>query len=376
MKVESRFLLIVAVLAVLLSACGTQPEASGDPDADPEPASTATDEVAGGDEEPADEGDSETEGEPTADAEPEGELERVRIQFDWFADSQYTPTLLALERGYFADEGLEPIISEGGGAVSAAHVLGFGGAEVVIGTLDEVPLAVAEGMELTAVAIIEPVTSSAVITLADSDIQEPADLEGTTVAALPGAASGVLFEPFLQAVGVDVDSVERVNVQFPSQVPMLLEGQVDAITGFTRAQGALAQVRGADVRSFLYSDHGIDFVSTGIYTRNDVIENRPDLVEGVVRAVLRGVEDFLEDPAAGVEVGARDYPEHYEDMDYAMAHAELFAEFVEEQMPPEGLGYQDPELWEHTVSLLEEHFGVEDPLPATEYYTNDFLPEN
>lgn len=341
-----RMPLVMAVVVMLAGACGSDsPEAARD--------TTAPEE------------------EPT---EPQ-ELRPVSIQFDWVADSQYTPALLAEERGYFADEGLEPSFTEGGGAVSAAQIVGTGRADIGIGTLDEVPLAIQEGMDLKAVAIIEPVSPSAVIVRADSEIQKPEDLNGKTIGTLAGAASGTLFEPFLQAVGVEPGSVEKVNVPFPSQVPLLLEGKFDGITGFTRAQGAIAEVQGADVRMFLYSDHGIEFVSTGIYTRTEVIEEDPELVAGVVRAVLKGLKDLIEDPSAGVAVGARDYPAHYENMEYAELHAQMFTQFVAEQSSSRGLGYQEAEVWEKTVDLLKTHFGVEDPLPPEEYYTNEFIPD-
>jgi NitT/TauT family transport system substrate-binding protein len=350
-----RFVVFLVALALLLVACNGGGEQA-------EPTDGPTDERI-----------DETPRETPADT-PE-ELEQVRIQFDWIADSQYTPTLLAMERGYFAEEGLEPIIAEGGGTVSAAQVLGAGRADIVVGTLDQVPLAVAQGIDLTAVAIIEPVSSSAIIVLADSEINEPTDLEGKTVGTLAGAASGVLLEPFLRAVNVDPATVETANVPFPSQVPLLIEGQFDAITGFTRAQGAIAQVAGAETRHFRYADHGINFVSTGIYTRTEVIAERPDMVRGVVRAILRGLADMIEDPAAAVEVGAREYPQHYENRDYADLHGELFAQFVEEQSSPQGLGYMEAEWWERTVELLQDFFDLEDPLLPEEYYTNEFIPD-
>jgi ABC-type nitrate/sulfonate/bicarbonate transport system substrate-binding protein len=95
-----------------------------------------------------------------------------------------------------------------------------------------------------------------------------------------------------------------------------------------------------------------------------------------VRAILRGYADAVADPQAAVDAAKAVFPQYYEREDVALAHAVLLGKYMEEQAAPEGFGFQSESDWASTLDLLETYFGLKDPRAPSEYFTNEFLPED
>jgi NitT/TauT family transport system substrate-binding protein len=309
------------------------------------------------------------------EADTDRELTPLNIQLDWLPTPSYAPAFLADAKGYFEEEGLDVTITPGGGQVPPVELLASGEADIVLGTLDRVPRAVSEGIPLVAVAVLERLTTASVMTPSDSGIDSPKDLEGRSIASCAADVAAVLLKPYLLAAGVDPEKVEMNNVDCAAKVSLLVAGKADAITGFSRNEQSRLEV-GHDIETtvFPYVDVGLRLLSTGIFTTQQMVDEEPDVMTGAVRALLRGYADALADPEASVRAAEALYPEYYADVDVDIAHAKLFAEFVSDQVV-ERLGFQRDEDWANTIDLLEKYSGLENPLSPSEYYTNDFLPE-
>jgi NitT/TauT family transport system substrate-binding protein len=305
-----------------------------------------------------------------------GNLIPVTVQFTWLPNPGFAPVLLAKERGYFEDEGLDVTINAGGGSISAPQLLVSGKADIAVGAVDDVPAGIGEGLPLVSLAVMERYSTSAVIVAADSPIMEPADLAGKEITTAQFDASGNLLPAFLSAVGVDPDSVKVNTVDAQAKVALLTAGKVEAITGFTRDEAVSLEI-GADfpVRTFSFAEAGVRFPSTGIFTTRDIIDEKPQVIGKLVRALLRGYADGVNEPEAAVAAAAKAYPDQYGDMEVAEEHARRFATQIKDFLPEEGLGYQSEEDWEATQDLLVKYFGLTEERPVSEYYTNEFLPE-
>jgi NitT/TauT family transport system substrate-binding protein len=342
---------LVLVLGFLLAACGDGASGSGAGEA------------------------------PAPGEEPSAQLTPVTIQFGWIADAGggYPPAVLALENGYFEEEGLDATLNEGGGSVTPPLLLGSGKADIVLATVDDVPLGVAEGLNLVSVAVIEQKTPSAIIYRADSGISEPADLAGKTVAVSAYDSASVLLNAFLEKVGVDPDSVTTENVDIAARTSIFIAGKVDAFTGFPRNEAVrLEKGEGIKIGTFPYADEGISFLSLGVYTTQEIIDTNPEMVRGAVRALLRGYVAAADDGMAAVEAAKKHFPQHYDgiDMELGAAQAQQIGQTAVDQAPADGLGSQSEADWAASVDLLVKYFGLEDPQPATAYFTNEFVPED
>ena len=94
------------------------------------------------------------------------------------------------------------------------------------------------------------------------------------------------------------------NVGFPVREPMLVAGQVDAITGYSFSSFLNLKSKGVapeDIRVFLMSDYGLELYGNTVIVNPEFAAENPAAVSGFVRAIIRGWQDTVADPAAAVK---------------------------------------------------------------------------
>lgn len=304
-----------------------------------------------------------------------GEMEKVSASLGWLANGTFAPVFLAVEKGYFADEGLDVDVRQGGPGVGVELLQG-GQMDFMVATVDDVPLGRPDGLEIKAVGVLVHRSPSAIIVTGDSPIQSPEDLEGKTIGVNPFGEARLLLDAFLDAAGVDKSQVEIATLD-PEVLPAsLLTGQVDAIADFITE--GLTQIRLEDpgARAFPYSEFGVNLISTGILTSDRLIAEKPEVVRGFVRAVLRAYADAAQNPEEAIDVASGFYPEAFELRDVRIGELEAFVTLMETpETEANGLGYSTPEEWQRLAEVLADQAGLEEVMPVEEYFTNEFLPE-
>ena len=173
--------------------------------------------------------------------------------------------------------------------------------------------------KLLAITVLE---QTAILVPADSSIQSPADLKGKTVAH-PGKGSQQypLLIKALADAGLSVSDIELFKTK-GSDVPTLVSnGDVDAgITWDPHVSKALASGKAkvlikAEKIMPIKQGH---YIGNGFYGREDFIERRPEVVQGVISAVVQAVNLILDDPdqAAKLWVDEIGFPKDV--IDYSM----------------------------------------------------------
>jgi NitT/TauT family transport system substrate-binding protein len=227
-------------------------------------------------------------------------VEQIRLPMGFIPNVQFAPFYVALERDYFADEGIElefdySFETEGVQLV-AANELPF-----AVASGDQVILARAQGLPVVYVAEWWQQFPVAVVSLAETGITSPADLAGRTV-GVPElfGASYIGWQALLNATGLDPSQVELVTIGY-SQVPSLSEGRVEAAVVYANNEPVLLEQTGMAINLISVADYA-DIAANGIVTSEKAIAERPALVRAFLRAFLRGLSDTLSDPDAAFEI--------------------------------------------------------------------------
>jgi NitT/TauT family transport system substrate-binding protein len=299
-----------------------------------------------------------------------GTTMEATIVLGFTASPNFASVFSAVEQGFFEEEGVEVTIMPGGPGVEGEQLVANGQADFVLGGLPDTAVAVQEGLPLIAVVARDTETEFGLVTAADSGIEEPADLAGKTVALSQFATPTTLFDPFLQVNGVDSGAVTVQTVAANAVTSALLSGQADAAGGGASTLIGVRQQQ-PDAGFLSYADLGLDVLGAGLVTRQELVEQDPDLVGAVVRAYVKGLQFSVENPEESVEDVRKSYPAEIG----AFQDPVAILEFVNENVQ-EPYGFMPPELWESSVQTLADAGALDDPSDPEQYYTNEFVPNS
>lgn len=333
------------VLALVLAACGGAESVSGD--------------AAGG-------GGDAAGSEAAGDGGGSGELQEVSLRFNIHAYAPHVPFVYAADQGFYEEEGLSVTFGEGTGSETTGALVAQG--DDTFGTVDlpGVTALVAEDAPIRSVAIIEQRAPLAVISLADSDIEEPSDLVGKRI-VMEGGDLGV-FEAFAEVAGFDASQVETVTLADEAQAAALEEGRVDGIFGWTTSQGAETLELSGGVKDLLFADHGFELVNLTLATSTEMIEQDPETVCAFTRASMRGFEATQEDMDAAIDAFVEEFPNTNPDILRQGLEAQLELLQTEETQGNE-LGHAPIEMVATSVDLLAESGAIEEPVDPEDVYT-------
>ncbi|RYH11315.1 ABC transporter substrate-binding protein [Tropicimonas sp. IMCC6043] len=216
----------------------------------------------------------------------------VALQLGWLKSVQYAGSFIAEERGYYADEGLEVSLLPGGPNAPVDPVVISGQALVGVSATDYAARAHLNGAGYRILGAKNQRHAFCITSRADNPVRTPKDLENG-----PRLGLATINQPLIDAIarlnGLDASKINVVTTQ--GNPAPLANGEVDCfLTLFTTGPIAL-ELQGIETYSFLLSDYGYNIFS-GIYiATEDTLAARGDLVRRLLRAEIRGWQDFVED---------------------------------------------------------------------------------
>ncbi len=312
------------------------------------------------------------EGVPEAEA-PDGDntdLEKVTVILDYVPNTNHTGIYTALDRGYYMEEGLDVEVIEptdGATATLVAQQKGNFGIsyqeDVTIAKSSEDPLPIR-----TVAAIIQHNTSG-FVSLADSGIESPADFEGKTYAGWGGPGESAVLEACMKKEGADFSRLDMVisdGTGFEA-----LGNSCDLMWFFEGWDCVMAKMNGCEVNYMecRQLDERLDYYTPVIITSEEQIGSDPEMVQSFLRATRKGYEDVIEDPEGCAEILSSYAPDYDVEM-LKESQKYLAGKFMEDT---DTWGMMKDEVWDNYSSFLQEYGVIEKALPASDYYTNEFL---
>ncbi len=243
-------------------------------------------------------------------AAPAAAQTNVRFSLDWNFEGPAAPFLIALDNGYFAEEGLNVTIDTAPGSLepinrvaSGTYDMGFGDINSLIKFRDANP-----DVDLRAVYMVYNKPAFSIVGRKSLGVSEPKDLENKTLGAPAPDGAYAQWPIFVEANDIDATTVTIENIGFPMREPMLATGDVDAITGFSFSAFINLKRAGVaedDITVMLMADHGVELYGNAIFVSQTFAEANPDAVRGFLAAFTRGMKETIADPAGGAAVVVR-----------------------------------------------------------------------
>ncbi len=296
------------------------------------------------------------------------EMQKIRLPMGFIANIQYAPFYVAIERGYFAEAGIE-LEFDYSFETDGVRLVGINETQFALVSGEQVLLARAQQVPVVYVVAWYQEYPIAVVAKQGAGISTPADLVGKKV-GLPGlfGATYIGLRALLDANGVSELDLSLDAIGF-NQVEALATDQEQAVVGYFSNEPVQLRAQGYEVVEIRVADY-VDLASNGIITNEETIASNPELVRRFVRAFLRGLADTIADPDQAYEI-SKGFVEGLAEVDEATQKQVLVLsiDFWKADRP----GFSDPASWENMQETLLAMGLLDEPLDLSAAFTNEFI---
>ncbi len=298
----------------------------------------------------------------------------VTLAMGYIPNVQFAPFYVAVERGYFADEGIEVQFNYGW-ETDLLKLVGSNDLQFAIASGDQVLLARSQGLPVVYVLNWYRRFPVCVVSLAETGIRRPADLVGKQVGtpALYGA-SYIGWRALLEAAGLKETEVQLISIGY-TQVAALTEKQVDAALCYAMNEPVQMRKAGQAVEVIYVADYA-NLVSNGLITNEKTINERPELVQGMVRATLRGLAYTLDHPDEAFQIVLKYVPEAGSDAQTKAVNRAILEESLAFWRAEAGqLGRSVEAEWRASQRVMEQMGLIPAGGDVAAMFTNRFIVE-
>ncbi len=210
--------------------------------------------------------------------------DKIQIYLKWFHQYQFAGYYVALEKGFFKDEGLDvDLIERNPKEFPMDMVVQDTGRYAVSDS--SVVLRYMKGEPVVLVAPIFQHSPLVFATLKTSGIRGPIELKDKKVMYQVGQDDATVMAMF-NNVGLSKNDFIAVKHSF--KIESLISGDVDAISVYATNQPYQLQKLGIDFRLIDPSNYGVDFYGDSLVTSRKEAAGYPERVRALRRAVIKG----------------------------------------------------------------------------------------
>ena len=308
------------------------------------------------------------------------ETTAVPFALDWKFEGPAAPYFAAIDNGHFEAKGLSVEISAGSGSLDAipkvatgAFPVGFADINSLIKFIDQNP-----GAPVIAAMMIYDKPPFAVIGRKSLGVEAPADLAGKVLGAPPPDGAWAQFPIFAAENGLNMDDIKVEPVGFPTREPMLAEGNVAAITGFSFSSYLNLVRLGVpedDISTILMADHGVDLYGNAIIVNTEYAAANPDVIKGFLEAVAMGWKDAIADPAAVMPSLMERNPAADSALEQRRLELSIDANVVTDYTTANGMGGIDADRMASAIEQIGTVYDFQNEAKAELYFTDAYLPQ-
>lgn len=305
-------------------------------------------------------------------ASDDNKLDTTKIILDWTPNTNHTGLYVALENGYYEEEGLDVSIvqpSEGSSNALVATDQGDFG----ISYQEDLTYAVStdDPLPITAIATIIQENTSGFGSVKEKDIQSPKDFEGKTYGGWGSPSEKAILQTVMEAEGADFEEVSIIDV---GESDFLASSSpIDVVWMFEGWTGIEAKIQGIDLNYTAVKDlnEDLNYYTPILTTSNKIIEENPEKIKNFLKATTKGYNFAIENPKKSANILLKHAPELEEEL--VLQSQEFLSK--EYSKGTEKWGMMEASVWENYTDFLIEHDLLENKIDLEDVWTNEFLPE-
>ena len=304
---------------------------------------------------------------------------KIQFALDWKFEGPSAPYFLAIDNGHFSAVGLDVEVSPGKGSLDAipkvatgAFPVGFADINSLIKFLDQNP-----GAPVTAVMMVYDKPPFAIVGRKSLGISGPSDLEGSVLGAPPPDGAWAQFPSFAKANNLDMNKIKVEPVGFPTREPMLAEGKVDSVTGFSFSSYLNLVRLGVpedDISTILMADHGLQLYGNAIIVNTEYAAANAGTIKDFLGAVAAGWKDAIASPSNAAASLVKRNPAADAALEQRRLSLAIEANVLTDYVKANGMGAIDNARFAAAIEQLRETYDYKSTPDAALYFTDAYLP--
>ncbi len=304
---------------------------------------------------------------------PPAAAQKINFLLDWSWIPYHTVFLMAQDKGYYKDAGLDVNIEQGRGSATTAVVVGQGSFDIGHINITNAAQAIGKGVPLKVVAVYQHKSSASFVGIKGKvTLKDANSLKGIKIGSTPGGSDGLSLALFIKMNNFSKESLNIVGMDGAAKRVSLMNGTVDVVSGDSHAYGAIVRGAGAEPEMLLLADYGVPLLGFGFAVNETYMKKDPAAIKKFLAASKRGFEVAVADPTAACKfIQAKVLvPGSVEQcVDYFMGLMKL------SQSPKDkDWGRQTQAEWEKLVATLASVGEIEGNRKPADYFTNEFVP--
>lgn len=313
-------------------------------------------------------------GESTTEPGPKStssKLQLMSFRLKWFIYSAFASHFVALEEGYYRDQGLDLKINPGGPGMDPIRLVATGVDDVGLADYLQIIIAREKGIPVVAIGEDYVRSGAGLFALKTSGITKPKDFEGRKVGIMPGTDKHALYLALLKKENVDRKRITEIPVSFDST--LLLNGTIDVIPGWITKDPFIFEERGAPVNIIDPYDYGIRPGGNVYFTSEETLKKKRDELKRFMRATMKGI---IESQKMKDDVVVDMVLKHNEKLN---KNAELKIWISSKSIllvrDPAKAGYMYQAKWQETAAIGRKYGLVEKDVDLSKCYSNGLVEE-
>lgn len=297
-----------------------------------------------------------------------GELQDFDIVLDWYPNAVHSFIYVAMEKGYYEEEGLKVNVQFPSNTNDAISLTAAGQADAgLYYQTNTVSTAANQNIPIKVIGTVVQHPLNIVMSMGESGINGAKDLKGKTV-GYPGTPDNEVFiKAMMEHNGLKYEDVTMQDVGFDLNTA-LITGNVDAIIGgYINHEYPTLLQEGYDVTYFDITDEGIpDYEELVLVTGEKQIEEESDKLEAFIRASKKGFEDMKNDPQAALDtlLKYQDEGNYPLDPEIEKASMEILLPLMESD--EQAFLTVNEQSWTDTIDWLNEQGLLENEISASD----------
>ncbi|MFH1136525.1 MAG: ABC transporter substrate-binding protein [Pseudomonadota bacterium] len=212
-------------------------------------------------------------------------LKKVRLIPDWLPQAQFAGFMVALEKGFYREAGLEVEIITGGPGRLPFDLLESRRADFGVIWLSSAIVRRSRGLKIVNLAQVAQRSSLLLVAKKQSGIRTPGDLRGKKVGLWAGDFRGTP-SVFLKKLGLAVEVIP----QYYSINLFIRDGVAAAAAMYYNEYDQIIQsgLNPDELTLFFLKDFGVDFPEDGLYCLESTYDQDPEMCERFAQATMKG----------------------------------------------------------------------------------------